>query len=125
MELPLSPIGVSQKLGANLLKNENSAERRPRYRRVAPSERPSFRLQARDREIISLVHDYRLIPSGHIQQLVEGSDQRILRRLQALFHTRYLDRISRGHNAEPLYALDDAGADLLAAMGRIERRRID
>jgi hypothetical protein len=125
MEFTFPPVGVSEKLEANLLKEKDASIRRPRYRRVAPSERPSFRLQARDREIISLVHDYRVIPSGHIQKLVGGSDQKILRRLQVLFHARYVDRISQGHNTEVLYALDDAGADLLAAMGRIERRRID
>jgi hypothetical protein len=112
MELASTPIGVSQKIGANLLKKENTAERRPRYRRAAPSERLSFRLQERDREIVSLVHDYRLIPSGHILQLIDGSDQKILRRLQALFHARYIDRIPQGHNSEMLYALDDMGADL-------------
>jgi hypothetical protein len=125
MQLTIPPIGVSEKRGANLLKKEDVVKRRPRYRRVAPSERPSFRLQARDREIVSLIHDFRLIPSGHIQRLVEGSDQKILRRLQVLFHAGYLDRISQGHNTEMLYVLNDKGADLLSGMGRIERRRID
>jgi hypothetical protein len=125
MQLTTTPIGVTEKLGANLLKKEDAATRRPRYRRATPSERPSFRLQDRDREIISLVYDYRVIPSRHIQRLIVGSDQKILRRLQALYHARYLDRLSQGHNSEMLYALDDAGADLLAAMGRMERRRID
>jgi DNA-binding HxlR family transcriptional regulator len=125
MELSLLPIGLSENLGANLLNKEDAAIRRPRYRRVAPSERPSFRLQERDREIVSLVHNYRLIPSRHIQRLIDGSDQKILRRLQALFHARYVDRISQGNNSEVLYALDDKGADLLAGIGQIERRRID
>ena len=116
---------MSEKQGANLLKKEDVATRRPRYRRAAPSERPSFRLQERDREIVSLVHDYRLIPSGHLLRLIDGSDQKILRRLQALFHARFVDRISQGQNSEMLYALDDVGVDLLAGMGRIERRRID
>jgi hypothetical protein len=125
MQLTTQPIGVSQKIGANMLKKNRMAERRPRFRRAAPSERPRFRLQQRDREIVSLVHDYRLIPSGHIQRLVHGSHQKILRRLQALYHARYLDRISLGNNTEVLYALDDTGADLLAGMGKIERRRLD
>jgi hypothetical protein len=125
MQLTTPLIGVSENQGANLLKKEDVATRRPRYRRAAPSERPSFRLQERDREIVSLVHDYRLIPSGHLLRLIDGSDQKILRRLQALFHARFVDRISQGQNSEMLYALDDVGVDLLAGMGRIERRRID
>jgi hypothetical protein len=125
MQLPTEAIAVSQKIDSNTLSKKPIAERLPRYRRAAPTEQPRFRLQDRDREIISLVHDFRVIPSGHIQRLIEGSDQKILRRLQVLFHGDYIDRINLGNNEEIAYGLGNRGADLLADMGRIERRRID
>jgi hypothetical protein len=125
MELASMPIGVSEKQGANLLKEEHTAARRPHFRRVAPSEQPRFRLQERDCLIISLVHDYRVIPSGHILRLIPGSDQKKRRRLQALFHGNYIDRIGLGVNEEIGYALANRGADVLADMGKIERGRTD
>jgi hypothetical protein len=125
MQPVIPPIGVSEKIGANELQEKPMAQRRPRYRRVAPSDQPRFRLQDRDRLIISLVHDYRLIPSGHILRLISGSDQKKRRRLQALFHGSYIDRIGLGNNEEIGYALANRGADVLADMGKIERGRTD
>jgi Replication-relaxation len=93
--------------------------RKPRFKRVKP---PAFVLMERDRRIIELVHEYRLLSSSQITALIgEGSLQQILRRLQLLYHGRFLDRprtqvidIIRDPGSKPIvYALGSAGAKLL------------
>ncbi len=51
-----------------------------------------FTLTERDLEILQLVYEYRHLESRHIRALIGGSDQKITRRLQGLFHNRYLAR---------------------------------
>jgi len=51
-----------------------------------------FTLTARDVEIIDLVYQYRHLESRHIRALIGGSEQKITRRLQGLFHNLYLAR---------------------------------
>jgi predicted transcriptional regulator len=79
--------------------------------------KPPLVLQDRDREIVRLVADYRVVSSEEIQALIEGSDQTILRRLQKLYHAGFLDRprrqIGRG-NSKLVYALGQRGAKLMA-----------
>lgn len=91
--------------------------RRPRFRRHRFG-KPSFVLQERDREIVRIVFEHRVISSDDIQLLVAGSDQMVLRRLQKLFHSGYLDRPrsqrQRG-NGPMVYAIGQKGAALLAA----------
>jgi len=96
-----------------------AGERRPRFRRVKP--RP-FVLTPRDRTIVELVAEYRILSSEQIIALVgEGSPQVILRRLSLLFHGRYLERprsqiedLLRFTGSRPIaYALGTAGATLL------------
>jgi len=96
-----------------------AGERRPRFRRVKP--RP-FVLTPRDRRIVELVAEYRILSSEQIVALVgEGSSQVILRRLSLLFHGRYLERprsqiedLLRFTGSRPIaYALGTAGATLL------------
>jgi hypothetical protein len=88
------------------------ATRRPRFRRHRFG-KPAFVLQDRDREILRLVAESRLVTSQEIQALITGSDQSILRRLNLLFHHGYLDRPQtqkqRG-NAKFVYTLGRAGA---------------
>jgi hypothetical protein len=89
--------------------------RLPRFKRHR-FRKPTFVLQERDREIIRLVADYRVITSEEIQALIDGSHQAILRRLQKLYHGGYLDRprhqLLRG-NSKMVYALGQRGAPLI------------
>ena len=64
--------------------------RLPRFKRV-PEIAP-IQLTRRDRDIIRQVHRHRFLRSSQIVELVGGSAQQILRRLQRLYHHGYLDR---------------------------------
>ncbi len=98
--------------------------RRPRFDR-APVRRVI--LTPRDLAILRAVHKHRLLRSTHLLDLVGGSRQATLRRLQLLFHHGYLDRpamqldwYTRG--SEPLvYALGNRGAEVLGAEGYLRR----
>jgi len=95
-------------------------KRHPRYQRT---QEVSFRLQDRDIEIIRAVHQYRFLNSAHIKALIPGSDQRIIRRLNTLFHAGYLDRPKSQRqirNEKMVYALGNKGADLLAGQLDLE-----
>jgi hypothetical protein len=95
-----------------------SVKRLPRFRRVKP--RP-FVLTARDREILGLVHEHRLLTSAQISALLGETSTHLLRRLQLLYHARFLDRprtqiedLIRNPGSRPMiYALGSAGAELL------------
>ena len=54
-----------------------------------------FTLTARDLAILELVYRYRYVEARHVRALVGGSDQQITRRLQGLFHNRYIGRYGR------------------------------
>lgn len=107
-----------------------SGKRRPRFKRART--RP-FQVTERDVEIVQAVYRHRLLNSEHIVSLIEGSDQGIRRRLQLLFHARFLDRppvqVANFHIApspEPMvYALGNKGADLLAEHLGVPRASID
>ncbi|HXO20935.1 MAG TPA: replication-relaxation family protein [Thermoanaerobaculia bacterium] len=94
-------------------------ERLPRFRRVKP--RP-FILTSRDRRMVELVEEFRLLSSEQVIALLgDGSGQQVLRRLQLLYHARFLDRprsqivdLVRSPGSRPMvYALGSAGAALL------------
>lgn len=90
--------------------------RLPRFQRHR-FRKPTLVLQERDRDIIRLVADYRVISSEEIQALILGSDQSILRRLQKLYHGGFLDRPKHQTlqpNRKMVYALGHHGAHLLA-----------
>jgi len=104
-------------------------KRAPKFKR-RPEEVGGLRLQERDIEIVRLVQDYRFLNSDQIKALIDGSEQKILRRLQKLFHHGFLDR-PLSQIAYPLmgtqkmvYALGDKGADLLAEKFGIDRGKI-
>ena len=103
-------------------------KRSPRFRRVNTI---SFRLQERDIEIIKQVYKHRFLNSEHIKTLIEGSNQGILRRLQALYHNQYLDRPReqiqpyRSGSQAMIYGIGNKGADLLAQDFNIPRAKID
>jgi len=81
-----------------------------------------FVLTPRDRRVLELVEEYRLLSSEQIIALLDdGSPQVLVRRLQLLYHARFLDRprsqiedLVRSPGSRPIaYALGSAGASLL------------
>ena len=98
----------------------STARRRPRFKRVPIC---NFHLTYRDLQIIEHVERHRLLNSEQIVALLgEGSPQHVRRRLQLLFHNRYLDRPAvqiadfyRTPGTLPMvYGLGNKGADALA-----------
>lgn len=55
----------------------------------------NFTVTDRDIEILETVYRYRYLEARHVRTLVSGSEQQITRRLQGLFHNKYLGRYSR------------------------------
>ncbi len=79
----------------------------------------------RDIEIIRYVHSYRLLKSRpHLVELFGGSSH-ILRRLQRLALYKYLYPLPRRPHEEAVYAIGNAGADLLASDFGEPRPRVD
>lgn len=108
--------------------------RLPRFRRC-PERAACFALTDRDRAIIRQVRSHRLLRSTDISQLVGGSPQQVLRRLQRLFHHGYLDRpraqlnsLLTGDSQALVYALGNKGRRLLESEGeplpRPDNRRL-
>ena len=103
-------------------------KRKPLYRR-APTD--NFRLQARDKEIIFQIYKHRFLNSRHITALVEGSDQRILRRLNVLFHANFLARPLEQirpykQGSDPMvYGIGNEGAKLLEREFKIPRGKVE
>lgn len=105
--------------------------RKPRYKRLY-NEIP-LSIQERDAEIIQHVFRHRFLTSEHIRALVAGSQQKILRRLQALFHGGFLDRpkeqlswLINWKGGQPIvYGLGNKGADLLTEKFNIIRGKVD
>ncbi len=92
--------------------------RLPRFRRA--SEIPSMQLTKRDVEILRQIHRHRFLRSRHIVELVDGSSQQILRRLQLLFHHGYLERpraqidyYHHGGSRHIVYGIGNKGATVL------------
>ncbi|MGC3990846.1 MAG: replication-relaxation family protein [Chthoniobacteraceae bacterium] len=89
--------------------------RQHRFRRTEDF-RP-ITLTERDTEILRMVNRHRFLRSTHIIQLVGGSPQQTLRRLQALYHHRYLERpicqldhFQNGGSRPIVYSLASRGA---------------
>lgn len=103
-------------------------KRKPLYRRV-PNQ--TIRLQERDRVIICEVFRYRFLNSRHIIALTGGSPQRILRRLQSLFHADYLSRPVEQirpykSGSDPMvYGIGNKGAQLLEEEFKIPKGKIN
>ena len=91
-------------------------QRLPRFERHR-FRKPPFVMTARDAEIVRLVSEFRVMSSEDLQQLLSGSKQAILRRLQKLFHHGFLDRPRSQRtqgNGRMVYALGQHGAEFLA-----------
>ena len=87
----------------------------------------NFTLTARDLEILATVYRYRYLEARHIRALLPGSGQQVTRRLQGLFHNRYVGRflppqrmrLDLEQGAPVIaYGLELAGARALAASRR-------
>ena len=82
-----------------------------------------LQLVPRDIEILKAVATHRFLNSRQVQALIPGSADKILRRLDTLFHAGYLDRpraqldffATGGGSKVMVYALADHGARLLNA----------
>ena len=96
--------------------------RKPKFRRVPP-EKPLL-LTARDLAIFDALERYRFLTSDLICRLIEGSADKIRRRLQLLFHDGYIDRpdvqikLYQPTTNDPfIYALGAKGAQALRNYG--------
>lgn len=99
-------------------------KRLPRYRRAAT--KVPCQITDRDLDILALVYMHRLASSDHMQALLPGSDQGILRRLQRLYHAKYLDRIRPQWREQPgsakmIYAITNRGVRALLNAGLINQ----
>lgn len=106
-----------------------AGEHRPRFRRVTVA---PIALTDRDIEIIRVVHKFRFVRSTHLLDLTGSPYKPLMRRLQLLYHHRYLDRpraqiehFSVGGSKPMVYALGNRGADLLAELDGQRRAKVD
>ena len=107
-----------------------ASTRLPRFKRVA--EIAPIQLTRRDREIIRQILRHRFLRSSHIAQLVGGSAQQILRRLQPLYHHGYLDRprsqidyFHRGGSHQMVYGIGNKGGTLLRDESGLDLLELD
>lgn len=85
----------------------------------------SLHLTQRDRDILCHVFTFRVLAADQIQQLTEGSNQQILRRLQALTAHHYLIRHQRSSAHIPyLYQVTSKAAEELTPLYGIEPERV-
>lgn len=103
--------------------------RLPRFRRVPNA--PSIQLTSRDQEIIRHVFRHRFLRSTQLTELLLGSRQHVLRRLQRLYHHGYLDRpraqierYTAGSKAM-VYGIGKQGMKFLEEHLGIPRRKVD
>src|SRR5260221_10641451 len=104
--------------------------RHPRFRRAekfAPME-----LTERDAQILRAVNRHRFLRSHQIADLVGGSRQQVLRRLQRLYHHGYVERptcqidyYQRGGSRSIAYGLASRGAAHLRRVDDIPFSRLD
>jgi len=106
-----------------LTHSEQSTTYRPQRRRLR-RDKPVFVLQDRDVAILRAVWEHRVrtrkLWSGLFPPAggnPEGDHTRLARRLQAMFHSGHLDRLTSPHTKELVYALGPRGAKDLAASG--------
>src|SRR3954453_9106525 len=115
-----------------------TTERKPRFERKPSWIPQGFRITARDEEILLSVARHRIGRSTHVTALIRAmrsgaSEQQLLRRLEGLYHTRYLSRppaqletYRAGAGSTPIaYMLGNRGADLLARKYGWRRAALD
>ena len=106
------------------------SKRLPRFKRVAGV--PRIKITDRDRQILRLIHEHRFLRSSHIIDLLGGSPQSILRRLQLLYHNGLLERphaqigyFHHGGSRHMVYGLGKSGGAMLRREGEPNARRFD
>jgi hypothetical protein len=107
--------------------NETNPARLPIHRRVADP--PAMQLTPRDRQVVQTVYEYRFLRREQIETLLFPSRNTANRRLKHLFQHGFLKRllppVRLGEGRpQPIYALDERGADLIAAQGDVSREEI-
>jgi hypothetical protein len=115
-----------------------ATERKPRFERKATAIPRGFRITDRDEQIVLIVAHHKIARSTHIIPLIQAahpgaSEQGILRRLQGLYHARYLSRphaqletYRAGAGSQPIaYMLGNHGADLVARNHGFRRSVVD
>lgn len=93
----------------------------------AQTEKPMLplHLTPRDREILKVTFDFRVLAADQIQTLIPGSDQQILRRLQTLTAHRYLLRHQRSSAHIPyLYQVTSKAVEELTPFYGIDPERV-
>ncbi len=114
---------------------EKSKRYIPSYKRVDSP--PPMQLTERDKQIILTVYKYRLLSAHQVEALffpssTDNTHSRrtaCQRRLQLLYHHGFLDRLPQpvilGKGRSPfVYALDEAGANLVAGSLGIDRAEV-
>ena len=104
--------------------------RHPRFRRAEHF--ASMELTARDAKILRAVNRHRFLRSHQISELVGGSRQQVLRRLQMLYHHGYLERprcqldYYQNHGSHSIaYGLASRGAAYLRRVDDAPFSRLD
>ena len=103
-----------------------------RRRHYVADPRKSVQLTARDLHTLAIVKKYRFVTSRHILQLVDGSHQKLLKRMRDLMDAAYLlpirhpaPRLQTGGSRPKVYGISNLGADALAAAGMVPRDHIN
>jgi Replication-relaxation len=112
--------------------------RKPRFQRQPGAIARGFRITERDEAIMLIVARHRVARSSQIIALIRAinpgaSAQQIRRRLDCMYHTRYLSRpqaqlesYHAGAGSRPIsYMLGNRGADLLAREHGLRRAAVD
>ncbi len=95
-------------------------KRRPRHERVAPAERPPFRLNARDVLILQFINDCRALTTEQVALLFFTSLKPAYGRLHKLFHHGYVERqfitqvVTAPAASRMVYTIAPLGAAVLA-----------
>jgi hypothetical protein len=129
-ELTHAPVRkLSKKAARRQLLTEEELQRQKKFEKFVRKQLSNFRPTKRDFSIIDLVYRHRFMNSDHIRALIPGSNQKITRRLQQLFHAAYLDRpqAQRGRtgNHPLVYGLGNKGAELIAEAYGISLSAVD
>lgn len=113
----------------SMLKNTNTMPRLPLFQ--AQYKNQTLQLDPKDREVLELTYEYRLLTSAQLGLLLDGRKRSSLKqKLQTLFHHGYLDRppsqvvwrITKQLSWDMTYAITPKG---LQSLGIITKSRID
>ena len=102
----------------------------PHFTRVSVA---PISIQDRDLAILEHVYRHRFLRSTHLYRLIGGSEDKLRKRLQRLFHERYLDRPGAqlnyyrpgGGSQHMVYALGTPGAEELQRRLHLEKNQLD